>query len=132
MLKERAKKYYLNEDMNCAEAVFLACRDEWNLEIPKETAKAMGGFGGGLAIGHLCGAISGGVAALGFLVIDKRSHESPKMRTITEVFMEKCENELGSFMCEDIKLTHRDDATRCLKAVEDVCDILDSMVTRSS
>lgn len=128
MLKDSAKIYYLEKDMNCAESVFLACRDEWNLDIPVETAKAMGGFGGGVGVGHLCGAISGGVAALGFLVIDERSHESPRMGNITAEFMERCENELGSVMCTEIKKTHRNDNTRCLQAVEDVCDILDKMV----
>lgn len=132
MLKERAKEYYLNRDMNCAESVFLACVDEWDLDVPKDTAKAMGGFGGGLGVEHLCGAVSGGIAALGFLVIEERSHESSRMSELSSELMHRFQEELGSVMCVDIKRDYREDGIKCMKAIDVICDIVTDVVEREN
>ena len=51
---------------NCAQSVFLMFAEEGGLD--KETArKLLQSFGGGLAVGEVCGALSGAAAALGLL-----------------------------------------------------------------
>ena len=49
MLKERATYYYMEDGCNCAEAVLLAANDVYGLGLSDETAKVVGGFGGGWA-----------------------------------------------------------------------------------
>ena len=51
---------------NCAQSVFLMFAEEGGLD--QETArKLLQGFGGGLAVGEACGALTGAAAALGLL-----------------------------------------------------------------
>ena len=51
---------------NCAQSVFLMFAEEGGLD--QETArKLLQGFGGGLAVGEVCGALAGAEAALGLL-----------------------------------------------------------------
>ena len=42
------EKYYKDTNYNCAEAVFCAAMEAWGVDMPKETEKAMAGFGGGM------------------------------------------------------------------------------------
>jgi C_GCAxxG_C_C family probable redox protein len=54
---------------NCAERVFLAVYDFLGSDIPAEAVAMLSGFGGGIGgtRDNVCGAISGGVAAIGLV-----------------------------------------------------------------
>ena len=60
----RAEKYHL-EGFNCAEAVLLSIAEYFDIECP-EIPKIATPFGGGIARGgSICGAVTGGLMALG-------------------------------------------------------------------
>lgn len=75
----------------------------------------MGGFGGGFISGP-CGAISGGVAALGFLVMIKVPWIHQKWELLQKCLWKSAKMNWGLSIVKILRLTHRDDATRCLKA----------------
>ncbi|UCC33999.1 MAG: C-GCAxxG-C-C family protein, partial [Candidatus Bathyarchaeota archaeon] len=56
---------YFKEGYNCAQSVLLAMQEFWNIGNPVEP-KVASAFGGGVGRrGSLCGALTGGVIAIG-------------------------------------------------------------------
>ncbi len=90
---------------NCAQSVFLMFAEEGGLD--KETArKLLQGFGGGLAVGEVCGALSGAVAAYGLLSdpvppgdFAAKMAFSEKTKALAEAFKEGA----GALRCEQLR-----------------------------
>ena len=57
MLKDKAYKYIISKDHNCAETALLAISEEYGLDIGPEEMKLVSAFGGGMGCGKLCGEI---------------------------------------------------------------------------
>ena len=60
---ERASAYS-DASFNCAQAVFAAFADDYDIET-EVALRISGGFGGGMRCGELCGALTGGVMVVG-------------------------------------------------------------------
>lgn len=68
MLKDIAKKYYLEKSYNCAESIFLASNEYYNLGLDEKMREVVTAFGGGMGCGRTCGALTGGLSILGVMV----------------------------------------------------------------
>ena len=123
-LSERAKYYYLDENMNCAVSVLLAASDHYDLGLTKADAKMMVGFGGGLGCGHLCGALSGAVAAMGKLLLPDGVMRSHDFAEVCAEFVASFEKEWATSMCGELKEKIFDPDVRCAKAVLKTADML--------
>lgn len=68
-LEEKAEKYSF-DGYNCAESVLLAFLNDWEKYFRSGiTSAAATAFGGGMGrSGHICGAVSGGLIAIGLAV----------------------------------------------------------------
>ncbi|MGE5398316.1 MAG: C-GCAxxG-C-C family protein [Chitinophagales bacterium] len=65
-IKKTAEDYYRNGDFYCSEAIVKTIRDEFELKLPDEIIAMASGFPVGMGgSGCTCGAVSGGVMALG-------------------------------------------------------------------
>jgi len=65
-VRERAENLYRNGDYLCSEAVFTVVNDYLGRPVPAEAVKLASGFPVGMGMaGCACGALSGGVMALG-------------------------------------------------------------------
>ncbi len=90
---------------NCAQSVFLMFAEEGGLD--KETArKLLQCFGGGLAVGEVCGALSGAAAALGLLSdpvppgdFGAKMAFSERTKALAEAFKEGA----GALRCEALR-----------------------------
>lgn len=61
-----AENYYRNGDFFCSEAIVKTIKDEFDLQLPDEVISMASGFPVGMGkAGCTCGAISGGIMALG-------------------------------------------------------------------
>jgi C_GCAxxG_C_C family probable redox protein len=93
------------KDCNCAQTVLLAFRE--SMGLTEEELKGLGlGFGGGIArTGQLCGAVSGGIMALG--MICSRAMEDPAdakeltLRVVSQ-FMEDFREAFGTLYCSQL------------------------------
>ena len=131
MLVDKVKKYYSTElDLNCAETILYAANEEYNMDLPPKTLKAMAAFGGGMAIESVCGAATGSIAVIGILFTKERAHESDRIKTLTAEFMNRFNDELGTLNCKELKQKYRNDQVRCSKMIETAADILDKIVKR--
>lgn len=130
MLKETAQKYRKEEyDLNCAECIMYAANEEYDLNLSKETLKVMSGFGGGMAIGDVCGVITGSIGVIGIVFTEVSGHKSPKVREMTKEFINKFEEKLGYNKCVDLKKEYVK-VKKCTLMIETGADILEEIILK--
>lgn len=129
MLIDVAAKYYEKElDYNCAETMLYAADEYYHLNLSKDTFKTMGSFGGGMAIGNVCGVITGCLAALGIIFVEEKSHESDKVKILTKRFIERFGKQFGYIDCTPLKDTYRTEEKRCGDMILAAAEIMEEVV----
>lgn len=118
MLRDRAEKYFIEQDFNCAETALRAIRDEYSLDIAEDDLKLVSAFGGGMGCGKTCGVLCGCLAAYGKMNVKNRAHEDKSFAVRCKTFCELFNKKLGNTQCSELKIVYRNDKTRCLKTVE--------------
>lgn len=101
-IRETAENYYRNGDFFCSEAIVKTIKDEFELPISDDIVAAASGFPVGVGrSGCMCGAVSGGVMALG-LVFGRKNPKDPKVTKtmeLTKELHEKFRNNHKSLCC---------------------------------
>lgn len=107
-LHEKAVELH-SENYNCAQCVLKACK-EFYPEISDELlAKIASGFGGGVCCGEICGALTGGVMAVGlsteFNETDADSILASKnnIKAIISHMNSTFKNNFNSLLCSELK-----------------------------
>lgn len=95
----RVVEFY-KEGYNCAESIIKALNEEKNLNIPVAVATP---FGGGMAVGSTCGAITGAMIALGAIKGRESAQESNEARKLSREIMGKIKENYGTFSCIELK-----------------------------
>jgi len=120
ILCERAVKHFL-EGHNCAQSVLLTMSEHWNCKselIPKIAT----GFGGGIGLcGSVCGALTGGVMAIGikYGISEPSQEKRERAYELCQNLLRVFENEHGSALCRDLikyDLSNPDDLKKARKA----------------
>jgi C_GCAxxG_C_C family probable redox protein len=130
MLRDRIKEYYLGKDYNCAETLLRAANDEYGLNIPEESFKLLGGFGGGLCCGKTCGALCSGISVIGQQRITGRAHATEGLKEICTEYVKQFEETLGSTECEELVKKYKKEDVRCLETVMLAADILEKTLAK--
>lgn len=130
MLVDTMKKYYDKKyDLNCAECILTAANEEYDLNLPKKAIKSMSAFGGGMGIGSVCGAITGGAAVLGIMFAEDRGHASPQVKEMTIEFINKFNNEMKMIDCIPLKEKYyKNSEDRCIKMMEVAANSLEEII----
>lgn len=128
-LSDIARKHYYDNGLNCAQAVFLAVSDQYNLGYTVADSKIMAGLGGGMASGEACGSLTGVVAILGALILEDGETNSPKLQDITKEYLSQFKEYFSSVNCKDIAPTYKKEIPEgCVKTVVIASDILEKII----
>lgn len=95
---------HFNEGYNCAQSVLLAMQKYWEVKNPLEPRVASA-FGGGIGRrGSVCGALTGGVIAIGlrYGTNTPSSNAREQAYSMALGFYERFEKECGSVLCRDL------------------------------
>lgn len=131
MLLDSLKKYSdKSYDLNCAEKMIYSANEEYNMGLSKQTLKTMAGFGGGMGVESVCGAISGSVAVISLLFTNINGHESKQVCDLCKEFYEKFEQKLGTANCSELKAKYKKDDEGCAYILETATEILDEIIKR--
>lgn len=126
-VKEEATKQHLS-GFNCAQSVLTSCRDYTGLD--DQTALAVSaGFGGGLRCNEVCGAVSGGVMAVGLAnpFVDAKDLEAKeKIAALTKAFCTAFQEQFGCLRCEQLK----GDKSHCPAYIEFAAELAESMIQK--
>lgn len=103
MLSEKAASYF-SEGYNCAQSVLLAMCEHWNgkSELIPKIATA---FGGGIGrCGSVCGALTGGIMALGVKYGTNESSLEKRLKAyeLAQKFYKQFEKKHGSVLCREL------------------------------
>ena len=80
-----AEDYYRNGDFYCSEAVVKTIIDEFQIDVSEDVIKMASGFPVGMGgMGCTCGALTGGVMAIG-LVYGRSQGKDPKVNKAMEL-----------------------------------------------
>lgn len=126
VLRDRIETLYLESDFNCAESILLAANAEYQLGLTPQDVKLVSGFGGGMGCGSTCGALTGGVAALGSLLVQQRAHATEGFKEACAGWVEAFTASLGSERCDVLKEKYANTDRRCLDAVLVAADTLEA------
>ncbi|NLZ54434.1 MAG: hypothetical protein GX892_15075 [Thermoanaerobacteraceae bacterium] len=129
MLINKIEKYYSKEhDLNCAETILYAANDVYKLGLDKNALKMAAGFGGGMGVDSVCGALTGGIMVLSLLFVKDRAHESQRMKTLVKEFLHRYSEKMGDMNCPYLKEKHHNNEVRCLNVIKEAGIILDDIV----
>ncbi len=120
--------FYFAADMNCAESIIRAANTIYSLGLDEQVLRTASGFGGGMGAGHLCGAVSGCIMAVGMLFVRDRAHESDDLPLITADFIERVNKHFNSLMCSDIKKSHYQEELGCSQVVYETAELFGRLV----
>lgn len=133
----------LKEGLNCSQTIILHYQERYGLD--RRQAKAMAeAFGGGMAQGDICGAVTGAYMVLGLEYgsgdEDSRALTKEKVKIFNQQFIErmgslKCEGLLGANIStkEGKKIVRADNRMEeiCPKALLAAVEILDEMMGKA-
>lgn len=132
MLIDRARRYYLLEDMNCAESLLLASNDEYGLGLDETGLRTMAGFGGGMGVETTCGALAGAVAAISVRFTKTKAHENPEVRDLCREYLDGFSKKKGSIICGPLKEMYRNERFRCLPVIEMAAEELEKIMNKTA
>jgi C_GCAxxG_C_C family probable redox protein len=94
------------EGLNCSERVFLIVHSLLETDISSETVALMSGFGGGVAgtRDNMCGALSGGVAAIGLMYGRRNPPKGNRERAyeVSKDFVGRFKTKFGTTICGEL------------------------------
>ena len=120
--------YMARNDFNCAETMLNGANEHYEIGLDETALQVANGFGGGFGTERACGALTGGLMALGCLFATDRSHRDPRMKEIRNSFVGAFAKYYGSTECEDIKKTHRDVESGCAPVVAGAAKLLEKVI----
>ncbi|MGM0470713.1 MAG: C-GCAxxG-C-C family (seleno)protein [Bacillota bacterium] len=127
-LKTYIKKGSKEElDLNCAEAMLYGANEVYNLEVAEDDLKLAAGFGGGMAIKSVCGALTGAIMILSKAFVANKAHDS-QIYDLTSSFLEKYRAEMGYIDCASLKNKYASEETGCEEIILQAAEIIDSVM----
>ncbi len=115
-------------DLNCAEKVFYGANQVYKLGLPSESLKLAAGFGGGMGIESVCGALTASVMVLSQLFVKKNAHESVLIKDICRVLFSSYTDEMSEIDCDLLKKLYRTEEKKCFHVILKAAEILDRIV----
>ncbi|NLA58551.1 MAG: C_GCAxxG_C_C family protein [Firmicutes bacterium] len=132
MLKDLLERGYgVNEDLNCAERILYGANAVYNLGFDGEDLKVAAGFGGGMAIESVCGALTASTMVLGRMYVKDRAHESELIKDLVRELFDSYTKEMGSIICALLKGKYRTKDMGCHLVIVKAAEILDGIIERN-
>ena len=122
--------YGEKEDLNCAEKILFGANQVYHLGLDQRSLKLASGFGGGMAIGSVCGALTAAIMVLGVLFVKNSAHESSKIKDLTQELFTTYRTEMGDIDCTPLKAHHRTEDIKCRYIIAKAAAVLDTIVKR--
>ena len=124
--------YGEKEDLNCAEKILYGANQVYHLGLDQQALKMVAGFGGGMAIESVCGALTASIMVLGYLFIKKNAHESSRIKDLTQELFMSYRKEMNNINCDSLKAEHRTDELKCRNVIAKAAEILDKIIERET
>ncbi|MBD5643850.1 C-GCAxxG-C-C family protein [Clostridium botulinum] len=124
-IRKVAEDYYRNGDFYCSEAVVKTIRDEFKIEVSDDAIAMASGFPVGMGgSGCTCGAIAGGIMALGMVfgrkpIVAKSMELSKKLH---DDFKKEHKSLCCRFLTKDMELGSKEHMDQCIAFTGEVAE----------
>ena len=125
MLRDKVKKYYMEQDYNCAETILRCINEEYQLGLTEDDFKMVSAFGAGMGCGSSCGALCGAMAALGRLLVKTRAHATEGFKDVCGDYVAAFRDKLGNIDCSELVKVYKKEDVRCLETVCLAADVFE-------
>ncbi len=135
-LYELVNKYHIGTELSCAEAMFKACNEYYQLNLSEETRKMFSVMGVGMQTEHsCCGAFTVAVGVIGLLTAQDGQTDVDNMEgyqmisELTDYMLELC----GTLHCMELQnLSVEGYQNPCHAIVEDIARKLEDILSQRS
>ena len=126
---EKNAEAFFESGFNCAEAVSQAILEAFAAEPPRDILRVASAFGGGIGGSQdgLCGALSGGVIAIGYLLGRLMPAENvDKAKAIASAYQERYKKLYGTTNCGELldKFEPQENYHKCQEMVGKMAGVL--------
>ncbi|MBN1466003.1 C-GCAxxG-C-C family protein [candidate division KSB1 bacterium] len=126
---EKNAKAFFDSGYNCAESILTAILEAFAEEIPRDVPRSASAFGGGIGGSHdgPCGALSGGVIAIGYLLGRAQPGENlAAAKAIAAKFQQRHNDFYGTTNCRELldKFGSQEDDRKCQEMVGKMAGVL--------
>lgn len=136
-VKKTAENYYSNGDYYCSEAIVKTIKDAFDLQISDDVIAAASGFPIGMGgAGCTCGAIAGGIMALGLFFgrteakDEKVNHTMVLAKELHDVFQSKHKTLCCRILTKNMTLGSPKHMEQCVSFTGEVAEQVAKMITR--
>lgn len=116
------------EGYNCAERILYGANIAYNLGLPKEALKLSAGFGGGMGIQSICGALTASIMVLSHKYVNTVAHESDAYKIMNQKLFNEFLSEMNSIQCTYLKKTYKTEDKGCTDIIVKAAEILDKLM----
>ncbi len=128
MLTELIESGFGNkQDYNCAEKILYGANQAYDLNMSQNDMKVASAFGGGMGIEAMCGAITGGLMVIGILFTEVVQHQSPKVRELSDTFLNAYREKMSDLACKPLKKKYRTEEYGCHFVILEAAILLDEI-----
>lgn len=120
------------EGLNCAEKILHGANQVYKLNIAKDDLKMAAGFGGGMAVGGVCGIISGAVMAFSKYFVKEKAHESTKIKEVVSDYIKLFKESESSENCRPLKEKYFVQGEGCRDLILKGANIFDIVMKKHS
>lgn len=115
---------------SCSEKMLRGANEAYLLGLDEKALRLASGFGRGMGLELVCGALTGGVMVLSELFVKERAHESERIKRLTSEFLERYSDEMGDIDCKPLRAAYHDDIAKCREVILKAAFVLDEIVER--
>ena len=118
----------IKEKYNCSEKIVRGANITYDLGLPEDALRMMGGFGGGMGLGETCGTVTGAVAVISAMLVKDNAHSTPDLKPTTQAYIDHFRTRLGEEIeCRYLRSKYRTKETGCDSIIITAAEILDQI-----
>ncbi|APH13546.1 C_GCAxxG_C_C family protein [Clostridium sporogenes] len=138
-IRKVAEDYYRNGDFYCSEAVVKTIRDEFKIEVSDDVIAMASGFPVGMGgSGCTCGAITGGIMALG-MVFGRKEAKDPRVvksmelsKNLHDDFKKEHKSLCCRFLTKDMELGSKEHMDQCIAFTGEAAERVARIIVENS
>ncbi len=138
-VRQTAEKYYKNGDFYCSEAVVKTIKDVFTLPLSDDVVAMASGFPVGMGgSGCTCGAVSGGIMALGMIfgrtqAKDKKVNKMMKLsKELHDTFQKRHKTLCCRALTRDMRLGSSKHMQQCISLTGEVAEEVAKIIIRET
>ncbi len=116
------------EGYNCSEKILYGANIAYSLGLPKEALKLSAGFGGGMGIQSVCGALTASIMVLSHKYVNTVAHESGSYKIMNQKLFSEFLSEMNSIQCTYLKKAYKTEDKGCTDIIAKAAVILDKLM----